>query len=59
MDDAVENLIRNMARIPGLGPRSARRAALFLLQNRERLMVPLAHEMNDGNLHTPVRLWKS
>jgi recombination protein RecR len=47
MDNAVENLIRKMARIPGLGPRSARRAALFLLQNRERLMVPLAREMND------------
>jgi recombination protein RecR len=46
MDNAVENLIRKMARIPGLGPRSARRAALFLLQNRERLMVPLAREMN-------------
>ena len=47
MDNTVENLIRKMARIPGLGPRSARRAALFLLQNRERLMVPLARELND------------
>ena len=47
MDNAVEDLIKKMARIPGLGPRSARRAALFLLQNRERLMVPLAREMND------------
>ncbi len=47
MDNAVEHLIKKMARIPGLGPRSARRAVLFLLQNRERLMVPLAREMND------------
>ena len=47
MDNAVEDLIKKMARIPGLGPRSARRAALFLLQNRERLMMPLAREMND------------
>ena len=47
MDNAVEDLIKKMARIPGLGPRSARRASLFLLQNRERLMVPLARKMND------------
>jgi recombination protein RecR len=47
MDNAVEDLIRKLSRIPGLGPRSARRAALYLLQNRERLMVPLAREMND------------
>ena len=46
MDNAVEDLINKIARIPGLGPRSARRAALFLLQNREQLMAPLAHEMN-------------
>ena len=46
MDNAVEDLINKIARIPGLGPRSARRAALFLLQNREQLMAPLAREMN-------------
>jgi recombination protein RecR len=47
MDTAVDDLIKKLARLPGLGPRSARRAALYLLQNRERLMVPLAQGMHD------------
>jgi len=47
MDNSVDDLIRKLARLPGLGPRSARRAALYLLQNRERLMLPLAQDMQD------------
>ena len=47
MDNATDDLIKKLARLPGLGPRSARRAALFLLQNRDRLMVPLARAMHD------------
>ena len=47
MHDALEDLIRKLGRLPGLGPRSARRAVLFLLKNRDRLMLPLANEMND------------
>ncbi len=47
MDNAIDDLIKKLARLPGLGPRSARRAALFLLQNRDRLMVPLAQAMHD------------
>jgi recombination protein RecR len=31
-----------LARLPGLGPRSARRAALFLVKKREQIMAPLA-----------------
>jgi len=34
-ESALEELIRRFARLPGLGPRSARRAVLFLLQRRE------------------------
>jgi recombination protein RecR len=41
----IERLIQLMARLPGLGPRSARRAALFLLKKREQLMAPLAAAM--------------
>jgi len=41
----IERLIALMARLPGLGPRSARRAALFLLKKREQLMGPLAAAM--------------
>ena len=41
----VTRLIELMAKLPGLGPRSARRAALHLIKNRERLMIPLAEAM--------------
>jgi recombination protein RecR len=38
----IERLIQLLARLPGLGPRSARRAALHLIKKREQLMTPLA-----------------
>ena len=38
----IEKLVTLLARLPGLGPRSARRAALTLLRRREALMLPLA-----------------
>ena len=38
----IERLIQLLARLPGLGPRSARRAALHLLKKRELLMAPLS-----------------
>jgi recombination protein RecR len=38
----IEGLIQLLARLPGLGPRSARRAVLHLMKKRESLMVPLA-----------------
>ena len=38
----IERLISLLAKLPGLGPRSARRAALALLKKREQLLVPLA-----------------
>src|SRR5246500_965637 len=38
----IERLIQLLARLPGLRPRSARRAALFLIKKRELLMAPLA-----------------
>src|SRR6187551_919322 len=41
----IERLIQLLARLPGLGPRSARRAALFLIKKREPLMAPLAAAM--------------
>ncbi len=37
----IERLIQLLARLPGLGPRSARRAALHLIKKREALMGPL------------------
>ncbi|HET9717546.1 MAG TPA: recombination mediator RecR [Pseudolabrys sp.] len=41
----IERLIQLLARLPGLGPRSARRAALHLIKKREALMAPLAGAM--------------
>ncbi len=38
----IETLIQLLARLPGLGPRSARRAALHLIAKREQLLLPLA-----------------
>jgi recombination protein RecR len=37
----IERLIQLLSRLPGLGPRSARRAALHLIKKREALMAPL------------------
>ncbi len=43
----IERLIGLLAKLPGLGPRSARRAALYLLKRRESVMTPLAKVLND------------
>ena len=42
----IERLIQLLARVPGLGPRSARRAALQLIKKRDQLMVPLAEALS-------------
>jgi recombination protein RecR len=44
-DTGIEALIDLMARLPGLGPRSARRAVLVLLKKRGQLMAPLAQAL--------------
>lgn len=41
----IERLIQLLAKLPGLGPRSARRAALHLIRKREQLLGPLAEAM--------------
>lgn len=43
----IERLIALLAKLPGLGPRSARRAVLHLLQRRESLLQPLAHALQE------------
>ena len=42
----IETLIEMMAKLPGLGPRSARRAVLHLIQKRGAMMTPLADAMH-------------
>jgi recombination protein RecR len=41
----IERLVQLLARLPGLGPRSARRAALHLIKKREELLGPLGDAM--------------
>lgn len=43
----IDALIQLLAKMPGLGPRSARRAALHLLKRRESLMEPLSRALKD------------
>jgi recombination protein RecR len=44
----IERLIQLLAKLPGLGPRSARRAALTLLKKRDQLLEPLSLAMRDA-----------
>src|ERR1700685_3931312 len=44
----IERLIQLLAKLPGLGPRSARRAALVLLKKRDEFLEPLAQAMQDA-----------
>ncbi len=45
----IERLISLLSKLPGLGPRSARRAALDLIKKREVLMLPLAEAISDAS----------
>ena len=44
----IERLLQLLARLPGLGPRSARRAVLHLIRKRETLMRPLAGALTEA-----------
>jgi recombination protein RecR len=44
----VERLIQLLAKLPGLGPRSARRAALHLIKRKDTLLTPLARALADA-----------
>ncbi len=59
----IDALIQLISKLPGLGPRSARRAALHLIKNKNNLLIPLANTMLStadnivtckecGNIHT-------
>lgn len=45
----IERLILLLSKIPGLGPRSARRAVLHLVKNRDKLLSPLAAALADAH----------
>ncbi|MGY6709149.1 MAG: recombination mediator RecR [Rhizobiaceae bacterium] len=44
----IERLIQLLAKVPGLGPRSARRAALQLIKKKDQLMAPLSVAMAEA-----------
>jgi recombination protein RecR len=50
----IEKLIQLLAKVPGLGPRSARRAALHLVKKKDQLLGPLASAMAEA--HQKVRI---
>jgi recombination protein RecR len=50
----IERLIQLLARMPGLGPRSARRAVLHLIKKRETLMAPLAAALQTALEHVRI-----
>ena len=50
----IERLIQLLARLPGLGPRSARRAALQLIKKRDALMAPLSAALQSAMVKIAV-----
>ena len=44
----IERLVQLLSRLPGLGPRSARRAALVLIKKKETLLQPLAAALEEA-----------
>lgn len=48
-EQEIDRLVQLLSRLPGLGPRSARRAVLHLLKRRESLMHPLASALTDAS----------
>ncbi len=50
----LDQLIKRLSRLPGLGPRSARRTALFLLKHRDTMMLPLAEELQHVARHVRI-----
>ena len=43
----IENLIKLISKLPGLGPKSAKRIILKMINNRQEIMIPLAKNLNE------------
>lgn len=50
-ENPLDQLIRRLSRLPGFGTRSARRAVLHLMKNRDSLMLPLVNDMAEVARH--------
>ena len=46
----IDKLINDISKLPGLGRRSAERIALYLLKNKDRVLLPLVQTLNEANL---------
>ena len=46
----IDNLINEISKLPGLGRRSAQRIALYLLKNKEKVLLPFVKTLNDANV---------
>jgi recombination protein RecR len=47
-ENQISSLIQLLAKLPGLGPRSSRRAVLYLMKRRESLLAPLTRALEDA-----------
>jgi recombination protein RecR len=47
-ESQLKSIIQLLAKLPGLGPRSARRAVLYLIKNRETILSPLTRALEDA-----------
>ena len=45
-EQALEKLIKKVAKLPGLGPRSSRRIVLHILKDKETLFLPIIEDMS-------------
>jgi recombination protein RecR len=48
LDGPLDTMIKQLASLPGLGTRSARRIALHLLTRKDALMIPLSKSLRDA-----------
>lgn len=47
--NCIENLTKIISKLPGLGPRLAKRLVLYLANNKEKILLPLIEELNNLN----------
>jgi len=46
-EQILEKLIKKVSKLPGLGPRSSRRAVLHLLKNKDKYLIPLINDLTE------------
>ena len=50
-EQILEKLIKKVSKLPGLGPRSSRRAVLHLLKNKDKYLIPLINDLTEVAQH--------